>query len=101
VSDPITDGCELNSGPLEEQSVLLTAEPSHQPNCFIYKYKKKRVTDTNSTFSSDVTLSKYFPSLRPHLPVVKVDEEIKPLGKAKFLSSILYFQAIFAIVLKS
>ena len=36
-SDPITDGCdpshgcwELNSGPLEEQSVFLTAEPSHQ-----------------------------------------------------------------------
>jgi hypothetical protein len=34
---PITDGCkplcggwELNSGPLEEQSVLLTAEPSLQ-----------------------------------------------------------------------
>ena len=33
--DPITDGCEppyscweLNSGPLEEQSVFLTAEPS-------------------------------------------------------------------------
>jgi hypothetical protein len=38
VSDPITDGCEpphgcweLNSGSLEEQSVLLTAEPSLQP----------------------------------------------------------------------
>jgi hypothetical protein len=37
-SDPITDGCEppcgcweLNSGPLEEQWVLLTAEPSLQP----------------------------------------------------------------------
>jgi hypothetical protein len=37
-SDPITNGCEspcglweLNSGPLEEQSVLLTAEPSLQP----------------------------------------------------------------------
>jgi len=38
--DPITDGCEppcgcwdfLNSGPLEEQSVLLTAEPSLQPH---------------------------------------------------------------------
>jgi hypothetical protein len=37
-SDLITDDCEppcggwdLNSGPLEEQSVLLTAEPSHQP----------------------------------------------------------------------
>jgi hypothetical protein len=34
----VTDGCEpprgcwdLNLGPLEEQSVLLTAEPSHQP----------------------------------------------------------------------
>jgi hypothetical protein len=38
ISDPITDGCEppcgcweLNSGPLEEQSVLLTPEPSLQP----------------------------------------------------------------------
>jgi hypothetical protein len=37
-SDPITDGCklpcgcwELNSGPLEEQPVLLTAEPTLQP----------------------------------------------------------------------
>jgi hypothetical protein len=37
-SDPITDGCEppcgcweLNSRPLEEQSVLLTSEPSLQP----------------------------------------------------------------------
>ena len=35
-SDPITDGCEppcgcwkLNSGPLEEQSVLLTISPAH------------------------------------------------------------------------
>ena len=37
-SDPITDHCEppcgrweLNSGPMEEQSVLLTAEPSLLP----------------------------------------------------------------------
>ena len=31
--DLITEGCwELNSGPLEEQSVLLTSEPSLQPN---------------------------------------------------------------------
>jgi len=44
--DPITDGCEppcgcweLNSGPLEEQSVLLTAEPSLQPNMQIYFYQ--------------------------------------------------------------
>jgi hypothetical protein len=36
--NPLTDGCEspcgcwdLNSGPLEEQSVLLTAEPFLQP----------------------------------------------------------------------
>jgi hypothetical protein len=36
--DPLTDGCEppcgcweLNSGPVEEQSVLLTTEPSLQP----------------------------------------------------------------------
>ena len=38
VVDIITSGCEppcgcwdLNSGPSEKQSVLLTAEPSHQP----------------------------------------------------------------------
>jgi hypothetical protein len=40
---PITDGCEppcgcweLNSGPLEEQSVLLTAESSLQPSHTIF-----------------------------------------------------------------
>jgi hypothetical protein len=46
VSDLITDGCEppcgcweLNSGPLEEQSVLLTSEPSLQPpHCFNLKH---------------------------------------------------------------
>jgi hypothetical protein len=44
-SDPITDGCEppcgcweLNSGPLEEQSVLLTSEPSLQPLFGYYVY---------------------------------------------------------------
>ena len=38
-TEPITDGCEspcgsweLNSEPLEEQSVLLTTEPSLQPD---------------------------------------------------------------------
>jgi hypothetical protein len=43
-SDHITDGCEspwgcweLNSGPLEEQSVSLTAEPSVQPVKWILK----------------------------------------------------------------
>ena len=40
--DLITDGCEppcgcweLNSGPLEEQAMLLTAEPSLQPKLTI------------------------------------------------------------------
>jgi len=34
-SDLITDGCwELSSGPLEEQSVLFTAEPALQPTYF-------------------------------------------------------------------
>jgi hypothetical protein len=41
----VTDGCEppcgcweLNSGPLEEQSVLLTTEPSHQPRISALKH---------------------------------------------------------------
>jgi hypothetical protein len=44
VSDLITDGCkpprgcwDLNSGPSEEQSVLLTAEPSLQPSNPLFK----------------------------------------------------------------
>jgi len=46
-SDPITDGCEppcgcweLNSGPLEEQSGLSTAEPSLQPEDSVLKPKR-------------------------------------------------------------
>ena len=42
--DPITDGCELpcgcwelNTGPLEEQLVLLTSEPSLQPQMASFK----------------------------------------------------------------
>jgi hypothetical protein len=45
VSDPITDGCEpqcgcweLNSGPLAEQSVLITAEPSLLPKHLSLSY---------------------------------------------------------------
>jgi hypothetical protein len=52
-SDPITDGCEppcgcweLNSGPLEEQSVLLTTEPSLQPPQFL----KMKVTTNIMSF---------------------------------------------------
>jgi hypothetical protein len=32
----------LNSGPLEEQSVLLTSEPSLQPRVSLFKYKDLR-----------------------------------------------------------
>ena len=42
-SDFVTDGCEppcgcwdLNSGPLEEQSALLTTEPTHQPLSVVF-----------------------------------------------------------------
>jgi len=48
--DPITDGCEppcgcweLNLGPLEEQSVLLTAEPSLQPLGFHFNVTQSRI----------------------------------------------------------
>jgi len=46
--DPITDGCEpscccweLNSGPLEEQSMLLTAELSLQSTKATFRRQKK------------------------------------------------------------
>jgi hypothetical protein len=53
--DPITDGCEppcgcweLNSRPLDEQSVLLTAEPSLQPPVpHIFKYYVPNVQSIN------------------------------------------------------
>jgi hypothetical protein len=42
-SDFVMDDCEppcgcwdLNSGPLEEQSALLTTEPAHQPELFFF-----------------------------------------------------------------
>lgn len=63
-------------------------------NYFVYKYKKKRVIDSNST---DETLGNHFPSLSPHLPICKSRWGKKPLGKATFLSTLLYFQAIIAM----
>jgi hypothetical protein len=49
-SDFIRDGCEppcgcwdLNSGPLEEQSALLTTEPSHQPKLIVLKQENDMV----------------------------------------------------------
>ena len=49
-------GCwELNSEPLEEQLVLLTAEPSHQPPyCFLLTHK---VQHAMLTFSKSVSFS--------------------------------------------
>jgi hypothetical protein len=51
-SDPITDGCEppcgcweLNSGPLEEQPVLLSAEPS--PLVLIFNYQRRMKSSGN------------------------------------------------------
>ena len=42
-TDPITDGCEpqcgcweLNSGPLEDQTMFLTSEPSLQPQLYYF-----------------------------------------------------------------
>jgi hypothetical protein len=50
-SDPIIDDCEppcgcweLNSGPLEEQPVLLTTEPSRQPAMMVLKGREGRGT---------------------------------------------------------
>jgi hypothetical protein len=60
--DLITDGCEppcgcweLNSGPLEEQPVFLTSEPSLQPHiCFLtrVKYCEKERTAQSFCFYS-------------------------------------------------
>ena len=62
-SDLITDGCEtpcgsweLNSGPLPDQTVFLTAEPSLQPNkVFLYHLK----------FTQDIPFPKKSPCF-PH-----------------------------------
>ena len=55
-SDPITDGCEplcgcwdLNSGLLEEQPVLLTAEPSLQPLIYSFIQHCEGITVLYST----------------------------------------------------
>jgi hypothetical protein len=53
VSDLITDGCEppcgcwdLNSGPLEEQSVLLPTEPSLQPSSTVSNTDRMQISST-------------------------------------------------------
>jgi hypothetical protein len=60
VLDPITDGCELpcecwelNSGPLEEQAVLLKTEPSlHHDKCDL---KKKKNSEFETSLSYTVS----------------------------------------------
>jgi hypothetical protein len=63
VSDLITDGCEppcghreLNSGPLEEQSILLISEPSLQSNHMDFKhsFKKQQAAEGATTASWSV-----------------------------------------------
>jgi hypothetical protein len=56
-SDPIIDGYEppcgcweLNSGPLEEQSLLLTVEPSLQPLDFILDYSPRYSVEMQLNF---------------------------------------------------
>jgi hypothetical protein len=60
--DPIPDGCEplcdcweLNSGPLEEQSVLLTSETSLQPS-FLLNYPPSHVCAAHSLIPGHHTL---------------------------------------------
>jgi hypothetical protein len=59
-SDSITDGYEppcdcwkLNLGPLEEQSVLFTAEPSLQPWCLTFK----KISNSASSMSKQANSS--------------------------------------------
>jgi hypothetical protein len=82
MSDPITDGCEppcgcwdLNLGPLEEQSVLLPAEPSRQP----YKQYSWYI----STHSTD---SKWAATL----PQFTYNKEIMGPEKKKALLTLLF-----------
>jgi hypothetical protein len=62
VSDLITDGCEppcgsweLNSGPLQEQSVLLPAEPSWQPQKFIFLIPEDKIQGSTHTHTQTYT----------------------------------------------
>jgi hypothetical protein len=74
-SDPITDGYEppcgcweLNSGPLEEQSVLLTAEPSLQP--LLHSLNSNMVSSLNVPLSmvNYTTTTTTPPHVRPLSP---------------------------------
>ena len=65
----ITDGCEppcscweLNSGPLEEQSVLLTAEPSHQPSISSFLKNKKCLSKPDTKIHPSI----HIPPTHPH-----------------------------------
>jgi hypothetical protein len=65
-SDLITDGCEppcgcwdLNSGPSEEQSALLTTEPSRQPIYTFFKKKKKEMERKYKHYSDSEILNQY------------------------------------------
>jgi hypothetical protein len=65
-SDPIIDGSEppcgcweLNSGPLEKQSVLLTAEPSLQPNHLVFKVNVSSPKSIYTDTCGNISIIKY------------------------------------------
>jgi hypothetical protein len=69
-SDIVTDGCEppcgcweLNSGPLEEQSVLLTAEPLLQPH----------ISDSLFTFLQTLFTDDHTPALPCCVSIMEKD----------------------------
>ncbi|XP_057616168.1 zinc finger protein 793-like [Chionomys nivalis] len=68
--DPITDGCEppcgcweLNSGPLEEQSMLLTSEPFLQPPPHVYSIKQVKLQ--KSLVTTDAVITEMTPLTHP------------------------------------
>jgi hypothetical protein len=79
-SDLITDGCkppcgcwDLNSGPLGEQSVLLTTEPSLQPRNIFHivmapQFAPKRSPCLGTDGEDSVAIRSAHPSPDPHLP---------------------------------
>ena len=66
--DPITKppcGCwELNSGPLVEQSVLLTTEPSLQPLCYFFETLNLKLSDLASVWTMSPRERRHMPNLK-------------------------------------
>ena len=101
-SDPITDGCEpqcggweLNSGPLEEQSVLLTSEPSLQYLKQFLKGSSHSYLPTEVFWTSSITDSR----LRPKLPALK--QKVLRIRPKAHVKEALYLQQSYKLILES